>query len=123
VDDELCICGSSRSFSRCHGLGGSERRRRARELLALGELHDLALLFPLPPPEVDPLWEIVGMVKGGSPNDSWRIDEVVYDPRSLIFLLRLEKDARPLRLRPPPDADPRPAPSLHRVRPVPAAVA
>ena len=36
-------------------------------------------LRPLPPLEEDPLWEIVGMIKGGSPDDSSRIDEVVYD--------------------------------------------
>jgi hypothetical protein len=36
-------------------------------------------LRPLPPLEEDPLWEIVGMIKSGSPNDSSRIDEVVYD--------------------------------------------
>ena len=36
-------------------------------------------LRPLPPLEEDPLWEIVGIVKGGSPDDSSRIDEVVYD--------------------------------------------
>ena len=35
-------------------------------------------LRPLPPLEQDPLWDIVGMVKG-SPDDSSRIDEVVYD--------------------------------------------
>jgi hypothetical protein len=35
-------------------------------------------LRPLPPLEEDPLWEIVGMIKSGSPNDSSRIDEVVY---------------------------------------------
>jgi Ribbon-helix-helix protein, copG family len=33
----------------------------------------------LPPIEEDPLWEIVGMIKGGSPDDSSRIDEVVYE--------------------------------------------
>jgi hypothetical protein len=33
----------------------------------------------LPPLEDDPLWEVVGMVKGGAPNDSSRINEVVYD--------------------------------------------
>ena len=32
---------------------------------------------PLPPIEEDPLWDIVGMVSGG-PDDSQRIDEVVY---------------------------------------------
>ena len=36
-------------------------------------------LRPLPPLEEDPLWEIVGMIKGGSPDDSSRIDDVVYD--------------------------------------------
>ncbi len=36
-------------------------------------------LRPLPPLEEDPLWEVVGIVKGGSPDDSSRIDEVVYD--------------------------------------------
>jgi Ribbon-helix-helix protein, copG family len=34
---------------------------------------------PLPPIEEDPLWEIVGMIKGGSPDDSSRLDEVVYE--------------------------------------------
>jgi hypothetical protein len=34
-------------------------------------------LRPLPPPEDDPLWEIVGMVKG-SPGDSASVDDVVY---------------------------------------------
>ena len=46
MDHELCICGSSRPFRCCHGLRGSERRHRGRELHALGEVHDLALLFP-----------------------------------------------------------------------------
>lgn len=32
----------------------------------------------LPPLEEDPLWEIVGMVKGGSPDDSMRVNEIVY---------------------------------------------
>jgi hypothetical protein len=36
-------------------------------------------LRPLPPLEDDQLWKIVGMIKGGSPNDSSRIDDVVYD--------------------------------------------
>ena len=34
-------------------------------------------LRPLPLPEDDPLWEIVGMVEGG-PNDSAGVDDVVY---------------------------------------------
>jgi hypothetical protein len=36
-------------------------------------------LRPLPPLEQDPLSEIVGIIKGGSPDDSLRIDEVVYE--------------------------------------------
>jgi len=35
-------------------------------------------LRPLPPLDADPLSEIVGMIKDGSPDDSARIDEVVY---------------------------------------------
>ena len=35
-------------------------------------------LRPLPPLEEDPLWEIVGMIPDGSPDDSSSIDEVVY---------------------------------------------
>jgi hypothetical protein len=34
-------------------------------------------LRPLPPLEEDPLWDIVGMVRGG-PDDSLRVNEVVY---------------------------------------------
>ncbi len=37
-------------------------------------------LRPLPPLEEDPLWGIVGMLEG-SPDDSSRIDEVVYEWR------------------------------------------
>ncbi len=36
-------------------------------------------LRPLVPLEEDPLWGLVGMIKDGSPDDSARIDEVVYD--------------------------------------------
>jgi len=35
-------------------------------------------LRPLPPLEEDPLWDIVGMVQGG-PDDSMRVNEIVYD--------------------------------------------
>jgi Ribbon-helix-helix protein, copG family len=35
-------------------------------------------LEPLPPLETDPIWQIVGMFEG-RPDDSARIDEVVYD--------------------------------------------
>jgi hypothetical protein len=37
-------------------------------------------LRPLPPLEDDPLWEILGMVKGG-PGDSASVDDVVYGPK------------------------------------------
>jgi hypothetical protein len=37
-------------------------------------------LRPLPPPEQDPLWEIIGMVKGAR-NDSASVDDVVYGPK------------------------------------------
>jgi hypothetical protein len=36
-------------------------------------------LHTLAPLGADPLREIVGMIKGGSSNNSLRIDEVVYD--------------------------------------------
>lgn len=35
-------------------------------------------LRPLPPLEEDPLWGLVGMIKGGSSDASVSIDEVVY---------------------------------------------
>jgi hypothetical protein len=37
-------------------------------------------LLPLPPLADDPLWGLVGLVKGG-PDDSVSVDEVVYGPR------------------------------------------
>ena len=37
-------------------------------------------LRPLPPFEEDPLWELVGMVKG-NPDDSASVDDVVYGPK------------------------------------------
>jgi hypothetical protein len=37
-------------------------------------------LRPLPPSEDDPLWKIVGMVKG-RPGDSGSVDDVVYGPK------------------------------------------
>ena len=39
-------------------------------------------LRPLPPLEDDPLWSIRGMIgidEGGSPDDSSRVDEIVYE--------------------------------------------
>ncbi len=37
-------------------------------------------LRPLPPPEDEPLWEIIGLVKG-RPGDSASVDDVVYGPK------------------------------------------
>jgi Ribbon-helix-helix protein, copG family len=37
-------------------------------------------LRPLPPLEDDPIWDLVGMVKG-SPDDSASVDDVVYGPK------------------------------------------
>jgi hypothetical protein len=37
-------------------------------------------LRPLPPIEEDPIWDLVGMVKG-SPGDSVSVDDVVYGPK------------------------------------------
>lgn len=37
-------------------------------------------LKPLPPIEEDPIWDLVGMVKG-SPDDALSIDDVVYGPK------------------------------------------
>ena len=37
-------------------------------------------LRPLPPPEDDPLWKIIGIVKG-RPGDSASVDDVVYGPK------------------------------------------
>jgi hypothetical protein len=35
-------------------------------------------LRPLPPPDEDPLWSLVGIVRSG-PDDFLRVNEVVYD--------------------------------------------
>lgn len=37
-------------------------------------------LKPLPPLEQDPLWELVGSIKGGDPKASETIDDVLYGP-------------------------------------------
>ena len=41
-------------------------------------------LRPLPPLEHDPLWEIVGMCRGGDPDGSANVDDVVYGPRRAL---------------------------------------
>jgi Ribbon-helix-helix protein, copG family len=38
-------------------------------------------LKPLPPIEEDPIWDLVGMVEGGGPDDSLSVDDVVYGPK------------------------------------------
>lgn len=42
----LCYCGSGRPLTSCHELPSRERRRRAGELRALAEAHDVSALFP-----------------------------------------------------------------------------
>lgn len=73
MDDALCVCGSGRPLRRCHGLRGSERRRRRRELHALSELHDLALLFPFVRPRgrlIDVFADRVAEGMGEEPRDT-----------------------------------------------------
>jgi hypothetical protein len=73
VDDELCICGSGRPSRRCHGLRGSERRYRGRELHALGEVHDLALFFPSVRPKgtaIEAFADRLAAEIGDAPRDS-----------------------------------------------------
>ena len=50
----------------------------SRELTLIGRYVG-ERLRPLPPLEDDPLWEIIGMVKG-RPGDSARVDDVVDGP-------------------------------------------
>jgi Ribbon-helix-helix protein, copG family len=58
-------------------------RQAAREGVSKAELlrrYARERVKPLPPIEEDPLWELVGIAKdGGSPDDSLRVNEVVYD--------------------------------------------
>jgi hypothetical protein len=56
---------------------GRQARREGVSKAALIRRYVAERLRPLPPIEDDPLWDIVGMVEGG-PDDSSRIDEVVY---------------------------------------------
>lgn len=73
MDDDLCICGSGRAFRRCHGLRGAERRHRGRELHVLGEVHDLALLFPFVRPKgtaIEAFADRVAAEMGDEPRDS-----------------------------------------------------
>lgn len=73
MHEELCICGSGRPFRRCHGLRGSERRHLKRELHALGEVHDLALLFPFVRPKgtaIEAFADRLAAEMGDEPRDS-----------------------------------------------------
>ncbi len=56
---------------------GRQARREGVSKAALIRRYVSERLRPLPPIEEDPLWGLVGMVDG-SPDDSSRIDEVVY---------------------------------------------
>jgi hypothetical protein len=57
-------------------LGRQAKRERVSKA-ALIRRYVRERLEPLPPLEEDPLWEMVGMVEGG-PDDSLRVDEIVY---------------------------------------------
>jgi len=56
---------------------GQQAREERVSKAALIRRYVREKLRPLPPIEEDPLWELVGMVEG-EPDDSQRIDEVVY---------------------------------------------
>ena len=56
---------------------GQQAREEGVSKAALIRRYVREKLRPLPPIEEDPLWELVGMVEG-EPDDSQRIDEVVY---------------------------------------------
>jgi hypothetical protein len=67
------MCGSGRIHTRCHGLRGSARRHRGRELHALAELHDLALLFPSVRPRgaaIESFADCLAASMGDEPRDS-----------------------------------------------------
>jgi hypothetical protein len=67
------MCGSGRIHTRCHGLRGSARRHRGRELHALSELHDLALLFPSVRPRgaaIESFADYLAASMGDEPRDS-----------------------------------------------------
>jgi hypothetical protein len=56
---------------------GRQAAREKTSKAALIRRYVRERLEPLPPLEEDPLWEMVGMVEGG-PDDSLRVDEIVY---------------------------------------------
>jgi hypothetical protein len=56
---------------------GRQASREKTSKAALIRRYVRERLEPLPPLEDDPLWELVGMVEGG-PDDSLRVDEIVY---------------------------------------------
>jgi hypothetical protein len=60
-------------YRHCHGLRGSARRHRGRELHALAELHDLALLFPSVRPKggaIESFADRLAASMGDEPRDS-----------------------------------------------------
>ena len=56
---------------------GQQAREEGVSKAALIRRYVREKLRPLPPIQEDPLWELVGMFEG-EPDDSQRIDEVVY---------------------------------------------
>ena len=87
------MCGSGRAHRRCHGLRGSARRHRGRELHALAELHDLALLFPFVRPTgaaIESFADRLAASMGDEPRDS--------TPAEIEEAVRLLSGAERLRL-------------------------
>jgi hypothetical protein len=56
------------------------RLRRISRSEVVRQILRQKLLPELPPLEEDPLWQLVGLAEGGRPDDSARIDDVVYGP-------------------------------------------
>jgi hypothetical protein len=93
MEGELCVCGSGRPFQACHGLRGRARRGRGRELHALGELHDLGLLFPFVRPRgtaIEALADRIAAEMGCEPRDT--------SPAEAAEAVRLLSDAERRRL-------------------------
>jgi uncharacterized membrane protein len=91
VSTAPCICGSGRPLELCHELPRRERRRHARQLQALGEAHDISVLFPWVRPHdpvVDAFAERVALEL--DPDDSFVPPQVIED--GVALLDRRERD-------------------------------
>lgn len=86
-----CICGSGRPLERCHELPRRERRRHARQLQALGEAHDISVLFPWVRPQdgvLDAFAERIALEL--DPEDSFVPPQVIEE--GVALLDRRERD-------------------------------